>query len=91
MPMLQVADFPVDIYDRISAQAFRENISFEQQVITLLGSCLPQQENENQLRRRKILARIKARNVNLTPEARNFDVVEALREMREERMNRILC
>ena len=82
MPMLQVTDFPADIYNRISAQALRENISFEQELITLLKNCLPSQDTENQVRRRAVFQRIKARNVS--PEVKDVDVVKLIKEMRED-------
>ena len=47
MPVLQVADFPADIYNKISAEAVRENISFEQEVIMLLKNGLPSQIGNN--------------------------------------------
>ena len=87
MPMLQVADFPADIYSRISAQALRENITFEQELIFLLKNSLPPQETANQIRRRAVFQRVKARSVPLKTD--NLDVANIISDMREERTQQV--
>ena len=85
--MLQVDNFPADIYNKISEEAVRENISFEQEVIMLLKCSLPSQTPENKAHRKVTLDRIKA--MNISSGAQKIDSVKIIREMREEREREI--
>ncbi|MCL1947305.1 MAG: hypothetical protein FWF51_09200 [Chitinivibrionia bacterium] len=87
MPILQVTDFPADIYNKISAQAVREKISFEQKVIMLLKNGLPPQTLENKARRKAVFDRIK--EMNVSSKTQKIDSVKIIREMREEREREI--
>jgi hypothetical protein len=82
MPLLQVRDFPDDIYAEISYVAHKQNRTIAQEVITLLKKGL-EEETTNRERRRLTFERIKAREV--PPEAREIDSAALIREMREER------
>jgi hypothetical protein len=87
MPLLQVRDFPDDIYAEISYIARKQNRTIAQEVITLLKKGL-EEETTNRERRRLTFERIKAREV--PPEAREIDSAALIREMREERTAQIL-
>jgi hypothetical protein len=94
MPLLQVRNFPQDVYDEIALVAREERRTIAQQTIVLLQRALNQRQsdaerlksdeersNANMERRRKVLERIAAREV---PEAvRAFDYVKAIREDRD--------
>jgi hypothetical protein len=87
MPLLQVRDFPDDIYAEISYIARKQNRTIAQEIITLLKKGL-EEETTNRERRRLTFERIKAREV--PPEAREIDSAALIREMREERTAQIL-
>jgi hypothetical protein len=57
MPLLQVRDFPEDLYECLAKVAQSENRSIAQETIVLLRSALNQKE-ERMARRRKILEEI---------------------------------
>jgi hypothetical protein len=87
MPLLQVRDFPEDIYKEISYVARRQNRTIAQEVITLIKKGL-EEETTNRERVRLTLERINAREV---PEAvKKIDAAALIREMRGERTARIL-
>ncbi|MDR1972835.1 MAG: hypothetical protein LBQ46_13050 [Treponema sp.] len=65
MPLLQVRDFPDDIYKEISLVAHKENRTIAQQTIVLIKKGLGKEE-ANKERRKRILEKIMARNI---PEA----------------------
>ena len=80
MPLLQVRDFPKDIYDEIAFEAKRENRTISQQTIVLIKKGLGE-EVSNQERRRRLLEKISNRYV--PEEAKKIDVVKWIREDRE--------
>jgi len=57
MPLLQVRDFPSDLYDAISRVAREENRSLPQQTIFLLKTAL-NTTNEKKVRRMEVLKQI---------------------------------
>jgi hypothetical protein len=80
MPLLQVRDFPDDIYADISFAARREHRTIAQQTIVLIQKGLERVES-NKERRKRVLEEIMAQNV---PEAaKAVDVVELIREDHE--------
>jgi hypothetical protein len=86
MPLLQVRDFPEDIYAEVSYIARRQNRTIAQQVIVLIKKGLGEEES-NRERRRLVFERIKAREVPAA--AREVDTAQMIRDMREERTNQI--
>jgi len=80
MPLLQVRDFPADIYEEISFEAKRENRTIAQQTIVLIKKGLGEDISKKE-KRRLLLAEIMERDV---PEsAKDFDFVKAIREDRD--------
>ena len=57
MPLLQVRDFPTELYDTISRVARAENRSIPQQTIVLLKTALKINE-ERKIRRKAVLQEI---------------------------------
>jgi hypothetical protein len=87
MPLLQVRDFPEDIYKEISYIARRQNRTIAQEVITLIKKGL-EEETTNRERVQLVLEQINAREV---PEsAKELDSAEIIRQMRKERTVQIL-
>jgi hypothetical protein len=86
MPLLQVRDFPDDIYKEVSHIARRQNRTVAQEVILLVKKGL-EEETTNRERRRLTFERIAARQV--PAQAREIDTAALIREMREERINTI--
>ena len=80
MPLLQVRDFPADIYDEIAFEAKRQNRSIAQQTIVLIKKGLGE-EVSNQERRRRLLEEV--RSWDVSEEAKKIDVVKWIREDRE--------
>ena len=80
MPLLQVRDFPNDVYDAIKLEAKQQNRTIAQQTIVLIKKGL-NQEISNQERRQRLLERTMQRNV--PDSAKKFDFVKAIREDRE--------
>ena len=79
MPLLQVRDFPKDIYEEITFEARRQNRTIAQQTIILIKKGLGE-EMSNQERRRRVLMEIKGMSV---PEkAKEVDYVKLIREDR---------
>ena len=79
MPLLQVRDFPADIYEEISFEAKKQNRTIAQQTIVLIKKGLDE-EISNQERRRRLLERINSRDI--PDEAKAIDVVKWIREDR---------
>lgn len=80
MPLLQVRDFPEDIYKKISTAARKQNRTIAQQVVVLLQKSLGQDQS-NAARRVQVLESIKTLAV---PEAaRKIDATELIREDRD--------
>jgi hypothetical protein len=87
MPLLQVRDFPSDIYEQLSFEARRSNRTIAQQTIVVIKKGLGEVES-NKERRHRLLEE-NARDP--VPEAaKKIDSVALIREMREERTNQIL-
>ena len=80
MPLLQVRDFPEDIYKKITIVAKKQNRTISQQVVVLLEKSLGQEES-NIERRKKVFERIQAMDI---PESvKIIDAVALIREDRE--------
>ena len=79
MPLLQVRDFPNDIYEEITFEANRQNRTIAQQTIVLLKRGLGE-EISNQERRRLAIEKIKERNI--PQKAKSIDHVKLIREDR---------
>lgn len=79
MPLLQVRDFPEDIYKKISIVAKKQKRTIAQQVIVLLEKGLEEKESCRE-RRLAVLSRIAERNVS--QEAQKIDAVALIREDR---------
>jgi hypothetical protein len=80
MPLLQVRDFPDDIYNEISLVAHKENRIIAQQTIVLIKKGLGK-ENTNIERRKRILEKIMTRNI--PDAAKAIDDVKFIREDHE--------
>jgi len=80
MPLLQVRDFPRDIYDEIVFEARRQNRTIAQQAIVLIKKGLGEEISRKE-RRRRLLDEIKGRYV--PEEAKKVDVVKWIREDRD--------
>ena len=79
MPLLQVRDFPSDVYEEITFEARRQNRTIAQQTIMLIKKGLGE-EMSNQDRRCQVLEEIKGKKI---PEkAKEVDYVELIREDR---------
>ena len=79
MPLLQVRDFPSDIYEEIKAKAKQEHRTISQQTIVLIKDSLERNSSDKD-RRLKVLERIKNRAVPV--EVKKIDPVEWIREDR---------
>jgi len=80
MPLLQVRDFPQELYDSLTKLAHAENRSAPQQTIVLMREALGQPQNQLQ-RRRAVLERIEGAEFSL-PEGAP-DAADLIREDRE--------
>jgi Holliday junction resolvasome RuvABC endonuclease subunit len=80
MPLLQVRDFPQDIYEEITFEARRQNRTIAQQTIVLIKKGL-QEEISNSQRRHMAIEKTFARNV--PTDAKSMDYVRLIREDRE--------
>lgn len=65
MALLQVRDFPQEIYQILSQVAREQNRTVPQQVIFMLSSMLNADENSYTARRRKVLAGLDALDLHL--------------------------
>jgi hypothetical protein len=83
MPLLQVRDFPDDIYAEVVFDAHAQRRTIAQQIIVLIQKGLAEEES-NRERRRQVLAEIKAMPP-VSDEVRAMDVVQLIREGRERR------
>jgi hypothetical protein len=80
MPLLQVRDFPADIYEEISFEAKRENRTIAQQTIVLIKKGLGEEISLKE-KRRLLIEEIMKRDV---PEsAKAIDPVKLIREDRD--------
>jgi hypothetical protein len=79
MPLLQVRDFPADIYEEITFEARRQNRTIAQQTIVLIKKGLGE-EISNKERRRRLFEKIKSRNIPESVKA--IDHVKLIREDR---------
>jgi hypothetical protein len=79
MPLLQVRNFPEDVYEEITFEAHRRNRTIAQQTIILIKKGLGE-EMSNKERRRLAVARSFSRNVPQT--AKSVDYVQFVREDR---------
>ena len=80
MPLLQVRDFPADIYEEITFEAKRQNRTIAQQTIVLIKKGLGE-EISNQERRRRLLEEI--RKNDIPDEVKAIDHVKWIREDRD--------
>ena len=80
MPLLQVRDFPDDVYDEINFEARRQNRTIAQQTIVLIKKGLDK-EISNQERRRRVIERTNGRIIPKA--AKSLDHVKLIREDRE--------
>lgn len=79
MPLLQVRDFPEDIYKKITLVARKQNRTIAQQVVVLLEKSLGQ-EQSNSERRKQLLAKINGFDV-----PRSIQDIDAAKLIREDR------
>ena len=63
MPLLQVRNIPVDLYENLSRVAQKENRSIAQETIVLLRSALDQKE-ERIVKRKRIIEEIEKMNID---------------------------
>jgi uncharacterized protein YpuA (DUF1002 family) len=80
MPLLQVRDFPADIYEEITYEAKQQNRTIAQQTIVLIKKGLGE-EISNQERRRRLMEKIKSRVIPESVKA--IDPVKLIREDRD--------
>ena len=80
MPLLQVRDFPADIYEEISFEAKRQNRTIAQQTIVLIKKGLGEEVSLKEQRRR-LLERINSRDIPESVKA--IDPVKFIREDRD--------
>jgi hypothetical protein len=80
MPLLQVRDFPEDIYEEITFEAHRQNRTIAQQTIILIKKGLGE-EMSNKERRRVAIEKTFSRNIPQNAQA--VDYVKLVREDRE--------
>ena len=79
MPLLQVRDFPEDIYEEITFEAQRQNRTIAQQTIILIKKGLGE-EMSNKERRRLAVERTFSRSI-----PKNVKVVDYVQFVREDR------
>jgi hypothetical protein len=80
MPLLQVRNFPEDVYEEITFEAHRRNRTIAQQIIILIKKGLGE-EMSNKERRRLAVERTFSRNV--PQNAKFVDYVKFVREDRD--------
>ena len=80
MSLLQVREYPEDIYRKITYAAKSENRTIAQQIIVLLEKALGQEES-NILHRKNILKKIQSRDVS--HEIKAVNPIELIREDRD--------
>ncbi|GHV83573.1 hypothetical protein AGMMS50212_09130 [Spirochaetia bacterium] len=80
MPLLQVRDFPKDIYEKIGMAAEKEHRTIAQQTIVLIKKSLNQEESGKE-RRRQLIEKC---NLRIIPdEVKAIDAAKLIREDRE--------
>ena len=79
MPLLQVRDFPADIYEIIKEKAKMEHRTIAQQTVVVIKNGLGK---DISARERMLQALERSRNRNVPKEAKQFDVVKSIREDR---------
>jgi hypothetical protein len=79
MPLLQVNDFPQELYEKISTAAEKEDRTIAQQTIFLIQESF-NQEKANKERRRMLIEKCRKRII--PDEAKAIDVVKLVREGR---------
>ena len=79
MPLLQVRDFPADIYEEITFEARQQNRTIAQQTIVLIKKGLGE-EISNKERLRRLLEEISKNDI--PEEAKAIDHVKWIREDR---------
>jgi len=79
MPLLQVRDFPDDIYEEISLEARRQNRTIAQQTIVLIKKGLGE-ELSNKERRHLAIEKTKERKIS--ENIKSIDHVKLIREDR---------
>ena len=79
MPLLQVRDFPEDIYEEISFEAKRQNRTIAQQTIVLIKKGLGEEISDRE-RRRRLLEEVS--NWHVPEAAKAVDCVKWIREDR---------
>jgi len=80
MPLLQVRDFPQDIYEEITFEARKQNRTIAQQTIVLIKKGL-QEEISNRERRRMAIEKTFSRS--MPSNAKSADYVRLVREDRD--------
>ncbi|MDR0876550.1 MAG: hypothetical protein LBN21_00740 [Treponema sp.] len=80
MPLLQVRDFPEDIYAEVAFGAHAQHRTIAQQIIVLVQKGLGEEES-NRERVKRTLAEIKAQAI--PPEAKAVDFKKLIREDRD--------
>ena len=80
MPLLQVRDFPADIYEEIAFEAKRQNRTIAQQTIVLIKKGLGEEISKKE-QRRLLLERINSREIPDSVKA--IDHVKLIREDRD--------
>jgi len=80
MPLLQVRDFPADIYEEISFMAHRQNRTIAQQTVALIKKGLGE-DVSNQERRKSAIEKASARTIPKS--AKSLDYVAFIREDRD--------
>jgi plasmid stability protein len=79
MPLLQVRNFPEDIYEKIKLEAKRENRTITQQTVVLIKRGL---DKEDSSRERMMQALERTRNRIVPEDAQKIDFVQWIREDR---------
>jgi hypothetical protein len=79
MPLLQVRDFPVDIYEKISFEAKRQSRTIAQQTIVLIKKGLGEETSIKE-QRQHLLEKINNRDIPESVKA--IDPVKLIRENR---------
>ena len=80
MPLLQVRDFPQDIYEEITFEARKQNRTIAQQTIVLIKKGL-QEEISNRERRRMAIEKTFSRN--MPSNAKSMDYARLVRKDRD--------
>jgi hypothetical protein len=80
MPLLQVRDFPEDVYAKIGIVAEKEHRTIAQQTIVLIKKSLGQEQSSKE-RRRHLMEKCNARII--PDEAKAIDAAKLIREDRE--------